>query len=408
VRWADGWPAANYSLLPLRGAVIAHARGRLKPYSLAVFRQNFEHGRALGDLDVVVEAGREAGIAADDIRAGVEDQQVKDTLRAWTDAAIAEGITGIPTVVLPDGRHFWGDDRLDDAGRRGALTYARAMDPEDYRAEARARWEDAAVGWEQRRAAFQSAAEPVSMWMIDRLGPQPGHTILELAAGVGDTGLLAAELVRPAAARSSSPTAPRPWSRRPAAGGRAWRIANVEAKPMEAEWIDLPTASVDGVLCRWGYMLLADPATALGETRRVLRRGGRVTLAAWTQPDANPWMVAIARTLVELGHAAPPEPGEPGPFAFSEPGTIEGLLEDAGFEDILVETVDFSFRFASTDEHFEHQVAMSTRLKDQIAPLTPAEHTALRDAIDAKLQEHVRADGSLELPARTWVAVAGA
>ena len=71
------------------------------------------------------------------------------------------------------------------------------MDPEAFRDEARARWDAAAAGWEARRADFQRAAQPVSMWMIDHLDPQPGHTILELAAGPGDTGLLAAELVQP-------------------------------------------------------------------------------------------------------------------------------------------------------------------------------------------------------------------
>ena len=41
---------------------------------------------------------------------------------------------------------------------------------------------------------------------------------------------------------------------------------------MDAERMDLDDDSVDGVLCRWGYMLMSDPATALAETRRVLRR----------------------------------------------------------------------------------------------------------------------------------------
>jgi SAM-dependent methyltransferase len=281
------------------------------------------------------------------------------------------------------------------------------VDPESFRAEARERWEGAAAGWERRRDAFQRAAQPVSMWLVDHLAPQPGHTVLELAAGPGDTGLLAAELVHPGGRVVLTDVAEgmvEAARRRADALG----IANVEARVMQAEWLDLPTASVDGVLCRFGYMLLADPGAALQETRRVLRRGGRVALAAWTDPDANPWMTAITRTLVEHGHAAPPPPGEPGPFAFSEPGRIEALLAQAGFGDVLVEALDFTFSFPSTDAHFEHQRDMSTRLADQLAPLTPAEHTALRDAVDARLAPYVGAGGAVELPARTWVAAAAA
>jgi len=70
-------------------------------------------------------------------------------------------------------------------------------DPEEFRATSRDRWEAAARGWSARREAFQSAAAPVSAWLVDAVQPQPGQTVLELAAGPGDTGLLAAERVRP-------------------------------------------------------------------------------------------------------------------------------------------------------------------------------------------------------------------
>ena len=50
-------------------------------------------------------------------------------------------------------------------------------------------------------------------------------------------------------------------------------LTNVEFQVWNAEWIDLPVASVDAVLCRWGYMLMADPLAAIIETRRVLRPG---------------------------------------------------------------------------------------------------------------------------------------
>ena len=120
LRWPEGWPAGNYSLVPLRAAVIAERHDRLRAFSLAAYRQTFVHGRDLRDVGHVVEAAREAGLDAEEIREGVEDPAVKDAVRAWTDGAIAEGITGIPTVVLSGGRHCWGDDRLEDAADAAA------------------------------------------------------------------------------------------------------------------------------------------------------------------------------------------------------------------------------------------------------------------------------------------------
>ena len=279
------------------------------------------------------------------------------------------------------------------------------MSDDDPRALARERWERAAPGWEAQREVVQRDAQVVSVWLIEHVEPQPGYRLLELAAGVGDTGLLAAELVQPGGSVIITDGAEgmvEAAKRRAEALG----IRNVEIRQMEAEWIDLPAASVDGVLCRWGYMLLQDPPAALRETRRVLRPGGRVALAAWASPDANPWMSSIGRSIVELGFGEPPDPTQPGPFSFAAEGRIEELLQDAGFDEILVEPIDFTNRHPSLDAFFEHSATMSINLRETLERLSPAEHTRLRDAIDEKLRPFVRADGSVELPARTWGASA--
>src|SRR5687768_15578788 len=180
--------------------------------------------------------------------------------------------------------------------------------------------------------------------MVDAIDPQPGQTVLELAAGTGDTGFLAAELIEPGGTLICSDFAPEMLA---AAQRRAAELGldNVRFKQIDAESIDLEAGSLDAVLCRWGYMLMADPETALRETRRVLKPGGRVALAAWTGPQENPWSSLLGREMVRHGLAEPPQPGTPQQFAWAEPGLIEEQLASVGFvDDIHVEPVSWTFR----------------------------------------------------------------
>jgi SAM-dependent methyltransferase len=231
--------------------------------------------------------------------------------------------------------------------------------------------------------------------------------VLELAAGPGDTGFLAAELIAPGGTLISSDAVEEMVDQARARAAEL-QIENVEFRTIDAEWIDVGTAELDAVLARWGYMLLVDPATALGETRRVLRPGGRVALAAWTGPDDNPWASAPTAELVAMGAIEPPDLDAPNMFAFRDPQRIRTLLEDAGFTDIVVEQIPLLFRFPSLDDWWDVQLDISTSLADNVGALTPAQRDDLRDAIDARLAQHVADDGSVALPGLTHVAAATA
>lgn len=124
VRWPDGWPAESYSVTPLRAVLHAQDQGRGKELTLALYRIEFAEGRALNDLDTVLAAAEACGLDPEDVRRGIERQEIKDRLRAATDDAIARGIHGIPTVAIGD-QLFWGDDRLEDAAAAAPRVTAR-------------------------------------------------------------------------------------------------------------------------------------------------------------------------------------------------------------------------------------------------------------------------------------------
>jgi SAM-dependent methyltransferase len=279
-----------------------------------------------------------------------------------------------------------------------------SFDAAEYRATSRERWETAAGGWAARREELQRAAEPVSRWLVDAIDPQPGQLVLELAAGLGDTGFLAAQR----GARLISTDGAEAMVEAAKARAAELGLVDVEFKAMEAEWIDLETASVDAVLCRWGYMLLADPETALRETRRVLRPGGRLALAVWDEREHNPWVGSVQETLEALELAPPPAPGAPGMFALAPAAHLSECLYAAGFSSVGVDAVDLVYRAPSFDDWWEYMLDMSPSLTDALAAATPEQRDEVLESIEARLAPFRADDGSLAMPGRSLVAVAEA
>jgi SAM-dependent methyltransferase len=268
-------------------------------------------------------------------------------------------------------------------------------------------WEESAAGWVRSQELLREFGAPVSHWMLEAVAPQPGQRVLELAAGLGETGLLAAELVAPVGGAIISDQAE---AMLVAARKRAAQLglSNVEFRVVNAEWIDLPVASVDIVLCRWGYMLMADPAAALAETRRVLRSGGRVALAVWESIEHNPWAHLPGLELRERRLAPPPEPGTPGPFALGRAEGVCELLQEAGFAEPNVESLQLHRRHASFDEYWESALDLSRTMHDAVLSRPQNEIEEIRQALEVRFARYEAADGSLDIPARTLVASASA
>jgi len=278
------------------------------------------------------------------------------------------------------------------------------MDRDEQRRASLQTWEAAASGWERRREAIEEITTPVLEWMLRELAPRLGDTVLELAAGPGGTGFAAAALVGESGRVISTDfsLAMVEVARRRAA---ELGLANVEHRTMDAENIDLADDSVDGVLCRFGYMLMPDSAAALSETRRVLRPGGRLALAVWSLPERNPWLSIAGRMFVERGYLPPPEPGAPSVFEMANEEHTRGLLRDAGFTDVRIEEVPLRFRYRDLD----HYVAFANDTGGGFATVWRETSEEEHQAIKAQLEESFApfaVDGGYELPGVALAAVA--
>jgi ubiquinone/menaquinone biosynthesis C-methylase UbiE len=251
---------------------------------------------------------------------------------------------------------------------------------DDYRRRSHEIWEAMAPGWERRQEWTWEASHLSGEWMVEKLDPREGETVLELAAGTGETGFAAAAAIGDDGKLISTDFSPQMVE---AARRRATELGlgNCEFRVMDAEHMDLPDDSVDGVLCRWGYMLMADPAAALAETRRVLRDDGRLAFSVWGDPDRNPWRGRAGEFLVERGHMPAPAPGTPGIFALADPERVRELVTAAGFTDPELEEVEVEWRFEDFDDYWEFIEELVGGISMVLRQLSDADRAAVREAV---------------------------
>jgi ubiquinone/menaquinone biosynthesis C-methylase UbiE len=278
-----------------------------------------------------------------------------------------------------------------------------AIDPDKYRQESLENWGRVAPGWEERREWMLGNTRRVNAWLVDKLDPQPGQTILEIAAGAGELGFQVAERLDGGRVISTdfAPEMVEIARRQSEARG----LTGVEHRVLNAEAIELDDDAVDGVVCRWGYMLMADPAAALRETRRVLRPGGRLAFAVWRTAERNPWQAVPGMTIVQRGHMPAPVPGAPGIFALGEPGRIRELVTGAGFAEPELEEIAFEWRYADFDELWAAVVRLSPYGRT-FDGLPAEERDATRAAVMQNMAPYRGEDGSYTAPAATWAVLA--
>ena len=225
-----------------------------------------------------------------------------------------------------------------------------AFDPDKFRQTTRAQWESAAEAWDRWSPLLADWLGPATGAMLDMAAVAPGARVLDVAAGAGEQTLAAARRVGPDGYVLATDISPSilDFALRAA---RLAGLAHVETLELDGERHDiLPEASFDAAISRVGLIYFPDRQRALAGIRRALKPGGRFAAVVYSTPDKNAFFsipVGIIRRRAQL---PPPLPGQPGPFSLGAEGVLASALEQAGFRDVEVRSVESPVRLPSAAE----------------------------------------------------------
>jgi ubiquinone/menaquinone biosynthesis C-methylase UbiE len=266
-------------------------------------------------------------------------------------------------------------------------------------------WDEMSAGWQKYNDYLWNVSRRVGENMVEGLDPQPGQTILDIASGPGDTGFVAAKLIGDEGKLIStdfSPAMVEVARKR----GESLGITNAEHRVMDAERMDLPDDSVDGALCRWGFMLMLDPEAALKECRRVIKDGGKLSFSVWGTAQDNPWVTVFAMAMVQIGHVPQKDPyGAGGIFSMADNDRIGKLVEGAGFGDVRIEEVDVLWEFDNFDAAWSYANELAGAIAAVLKTLPPDEVESYKTVLKGSM-EGFRDGDRYALPGRTINVVA--
>ena len=187
--------------------------------------------------------------------------------------------------------------------------------------------------------------------LAQRLAPQPGEKILDLATGTGAVAVAVGQRLT-GGGRVIAIDISEAMLDRAFANVRRMALHNVDLHPMDAAALEFRAGYFDALACSFGLFFLSDMPAALREWRRVLRPGGRLHLTSFGTQAFQPLAELFCDGLTALGGPAT----SPAEFAWqrlADEDSFRALLVGAGFDPIDLSTEQLGFHLQSPQEWWE-------------------------------------------------------
>lgn len=252
-------------------------------------------------------------------------------------------------------------------------------------------WNRVAPGWEKWDEFFDRGMAFLNHRLVGDARLRPGHHVLDLGSGTGYPALLAAQVVGPGGRVVGIDLAEQMLA---AAERKATRLGltNISFRTGDATTLPFDTASFDAVTSRFCLMFLPDIPKAVSEIVRVLKPGGWVAAAVWSDPDKNVSFGITMGVLKQLIDLPPPDPEAPGLFRLARPGELSGMFRQAGLIDVTEEEFLAEWTYRSGEEYYRSLIDLAAPLQNLFAKLSPAQQAEAERRIIQAVNEYRRGD----------------
>ncbi|WP_336346044.1 class I SAM-dependent methyltransferase [Halalkalicoccus ordinarius] len=253
-------------------------------------------------------------------------------------------------------------------------------------------WDTIAAGYDE---FVTPTHRPVSKAALDTAGLHQGMRFLDVAAGTGALSLPAARLGADVVATDISPA----MVERLEARAKEEGVSTIEARVMDGHALDLEDDTFDVSGSQYGVMLFPDLPRALGEMVRVTKPGGRIFIVVFGNPKEVEFLGFFMRAMYAVSpdfEGLPLDP-TPLPFQVSDPRKLRQRLQEAGLEEIHVETVTEELEFDSGDQLWDWVMNSNPIAGALVVDTTEEQRIAARKVLDRMLNERAGGSGSAVL-----------
>lgn len=185
--------------------------------------------------------------------------------------------------------------------------------------------------WVKHSNHLDGMLAPFASAVMEAAVISAGEQVLDVGCGAGALSLMAADAVGAnGAVTGVDVSAPMLGLARERAKGRA---ENTRFEDCDASTLQM-SVMADVMISRFGVMFFDDPIAAFRNLRSSITPTGRLAFACWQPMATNDWVrVPLEVGIAHLNEAPEmPPAGTPGPFAFADPGYVETLLSEAGWQ----------------------------------------------------------------------------